>query len=361
MEKSLITNNCLQSVTCLKIIRFIVTLSLYFAVIFPVWMSFITIDGGINEDKRLSMPVLLSHEADRPFIYRILTPTLINFLDHSIDDKLFNFYEKYYWKIPLLHELHLANLDEKYTHQWIIFTWLFFLIFISFGFIMKNHIEKFYHTDSVSSFAWSLVSIALLPVFFGPNSYIYDPFSILLPSLLWYVLIRNRVIPYYFIYVLICLNKETGILMFILFFSYYYKIYSKLFLLFHAFLHVLIYSLIYLSVRYIFMNNQGSSLELHFWQNLNFLITPSFHLLFFLIKFSVFLFLFLYQKKDQQRLLRRTLSLILIPMVPLWIFFGRIPEIRIFDEFYFLIFLVLLPSLWTLLQQKNPEVAKEDK
>lgn len=322
----------------------------YLAVSYSLWICFLTVEGGLTEDPRLSLPALLSRKADKLFVSRALAPVIVNSISDSINDDLFKTLEKFYWQKNVEKELDLAKLDISFAKKLFVVKCLTLLSFIVFGIALNILIEEFYHTKSAFSHGWSLFSVAILPIFFGPNNSIYDPFSLLLPCLLFLALYRQKLVIYYILFALCTLNRETSILFYMFFLSFcILKRYSFLYTVKHAIFHFLIYITIYIYIHILYFNNPGGIVENHFMHNVYFLITPSYNLLTFCLKFFSICFLILYKIKEKPPLLVKGLFLISLFLIPLWISFGRLSELREWFEVYFLICLLALPSLWKIL------------
>ena len=173
---------------------------------------------------------------------------------------------------------------------------------------------------------------------------IYDTSTLFFFTLSLALIKREKTMVYLFLFPIICLNKETSILLTVIyFFSFKNKQNPKLFYGSIS-LQILIYFFIRLLLLHAFQNNEGVVAQ--FWPVRNLLIyleRPTQSIIFFTI-IGIILLVIFKDWKDKPIFLRNSFILLGAPLSALYFFMGVSFEFRVFIEIFPLIFLLILPS-----------------
>jgi hypothetical protein len=320
---------------------------LYLSVAQAVFTCY-SVDPPTDSDPRFTFERMISGEADRPFAYRTLVPWTVRLGSRVLTPEAFRLYEKYRWPEKIAAELRHVRLDKHLAREWTVFSWLCTGLFALFGLSLYGLIRHIYALDVLPSHAFSLVAMSLVTLFFDKYNQLYDPASLALFPLAALMLLRERLAAYYLVLCLAILNKETALLLPCLFVVGSWGRRPPRFVAAHGAAQFSLYLGLTVAVRTLFQDNPGAFLEGQFLSNLAYASTPSIHLLLFLLKLSGMALLVSSGWSRKPEPLRRGLLLVLALLVPLWFLFGRLQEIRVFYEAWYLICLLALPTFSSL-------------
>lgn len=290
---------------------------------------------GINGYERAMFNDMIDGNAYKPFVYRVLVPSVVNLVKFFVPDQL---------ELKINSKaVEKDNFFNKYSirpFDFIIVLAIWFLSIIGFACVIINMSMYFYNYEKFSSYILSLLSVAGLPVFFKYYSYIYDFPQLFLFTLALYLMVSERWNYFLLLFLVVTINKETSILLTFIFIIHYKKklasnLFSRILLL-----QLGIFSFIKLLITFLFLNNKGSFVEFHLSYNL--LLSPynlSQFISFILIGIGVF-----HNWKNKPEFLRDALSII-IPLLLLTFFWGLLDEYRDYYEVYPIILLLIFPSV----------------
>jgi hypothetical protein len=279
---------------------------------------------------------------------RVLTP------------EAFRLYEKYRWSVKIDADLRHVRVDRSLAREWTVFSWLCTGLFALFGLSLSGIIRHVHALDEMLSHVCSLVALSLVPLFFDKYNQLYDPASLALFPLATWMFVRGRLAAYYAVLCLAILNKETALLLPCLFVVWSWGKRPPRFVAAHGAAQFVLYIGLTVVVRALFQKNPGAVVERQFLSNLAYASTPSIHLLLSVIKLSGMALLVSLGWSRKPELLRQGLLLVLALLGPLWFLFGRLQEIRVFYEAWYLICLLALPSFFNTLRapmRPDPQMA----
>lgn len=295
------------------------------------------VDPGLNADARLDFVRSVESRAERPFVYRCLMPGLTQMTAAFVGEGAFQVYTKYRWDYVVEQELLRTGIASGYGLHWWVFSFYSIALFALYAFCFFSFLRRQGVAPLAShALAWS--SLLLLPIMFGPINTVYDPGALALFPLATLALLDKRVIAYYLVFVLAILNKETALLL-IAVFAVLAPL-SKQVRLYHVMAQTALFAGLSLGIRWWFHEAAGGEAEWHLWNNLRFLTTPSIALASFLLKLGVFIPLAYLGWPRLPQSFQRLAMLLLAPLVLLWLVLGRVAEIRVFYEVYFLLCLM---------------------
>ncbi len=314
-------------------------------------------DPEVNTDERATFEKMLAGTADRPFANRILVPLLVNGMDKIIPDSAWQTFVHYRWEPSVRYELNRAHLDSAFAKQWYLFGWLSIACFTGFAACMYALFQRFYSFGLLESHLWALLSLAFLPIFFGPISQLYDPTTLLLFPLAYLCMLEGRLSVYYLVLVLALVNKEISFLLIALFAVVHWHRMRRLTLFGHLAVQCASYVVIRMAIHFYTVHNPGADVENWVSYNLTFIVTPSVLLMLFMLKVVVLTYLVVHQWSKKDVLLRRSFLVVFVPILLLGFYGGRlVSEIRIFYEALFLIYLLAVPTLRKLLSSSLNQI-----
>jgi hypothetical protein len=318
---------------------------LYLGVAHAVFTCY-AVDPPTDSDPRFTFEKMISGEADRPFVYRTLVPWTVRQGSRMLTPAAFRLYEKYRWPEKIEAELRHVRLERSLVREWTVFSWLCTGLFAVFGLSLHGLIRHIYALDVMRSHAFSLVAMSLVTLFFDKYNQLYDPASLALFPLATLMFLRGHLVAYYLVLCLAILNKETALLLPCLFGVWFWGRRPSRFVAAHVAAQLGLYLGLTLTVRALFQQNPGTALERQFLSNLTYASTPSIHLLLGMLKLSGMAVMVSSGWSRKPEPLRRGLLLVLAVLGPLWLLFGRLQEIRVFYEAWFLICLLALPAFF---------------
>jgi len=198
------------------------------------------------------------------------------------------------------YELNRAHLDSAFAKQWYLFGWLSIACFTGFAACMYALFQRFYSFGLLESHLWALLSLAFLPIFFGPISQLYDPTTLLLFPLAYLCMLEGRLSVYYLVLVLALVNKEISFLLIALFAVVHWHRMRRLTLFGHLAVQCASYVVIRMAIHFYTVHNPGADVENWVSYNLTFIVTPSVLLMLFMLKVVVD-----YPKIEEEKLIVR--------------------------------------------------------
>ena len=237
--------------------------------------TFLSRWGFRGEGETSYFQKLLTHTASRPYVFRVLTPAVINALSPLVPDRVVQAIvrvdegrEDPNW--PTYSARKRFNWGKQSTAA-------HFLAYgIVFGTLLGTLLVLRRLTRDLAGASALFVDVApamaclFLPLTFGRGGYIYDFPELLFCSLCLFALLQRRWGLHYVCYGLACLNKEADVLLWVLFAALWARRMPWRSLLAHSALHGAIALPILVWERIAFAANPGFGVEFHLWDNLRF-------------------------------------------------------------------------------------------
>ena len=290
---------------------------------------------GIGSNDKAALGSMMEGTAYRPFQFRVLVPLLIKLLLHIPVNIS--------WQVKGVSQL--AGNVHNLTAAWMA-TFIMFVALVITSVSIPALMERFGY-PSKTIFIATLLSPLPLPLFFLA-AYVYDLpnmclFTIALIALADINKEQKAATWYCIIFILATLNKETSILLTIAFFViYWHRMKAKNFWLLLA-IQITTYTFIRFYLLWRFAQNPGGIVEYHLIDHINLIRSlPPVFLIMVVLVIAGIIFFVVKEWKHKPQFLRQAL-IMLVPLVPLYFFFGFPFEIRIFLEIYAVLFILLLP------------------
>jgi hypothetical protein len=293
--------------------------------------------GAFHADKRVTLHKMVYHEADRPFVYRTLSPTIVRGLSALTPPRAAAAIRAL-WEKRGLDAVYRLPMEDAIPGTWTIL--LIYVCLVGFAFAMRAWLRGIYRLAPGLDAFGALLATALVPTF--QPAYIYDITNLLLFTLCLIQLHRERWRLFYPLFILTCASKETSLLLPIVLVlnTRSREDLGRRFP--HVALQGAIWAAISFGIRFALRHNPGDALEMHLPDNLAKLLTPKVYLSVgdFLLPRNLNILLIAagawlaaYGWKEKPFFLRRS-ALMLIPMLLLGMFFCVIDEARVFLEAY---------------------------
>ncbi len=306
-----------------------------------------------------SFQKLLAHTADRPYVFRVLTPAVINAIASQVPARVVDAIRRV---DEGREDPNMPTRSAKVRFHWGAESTA--AHYVAYGILFASLLATLYvmrrltrHVPGASGLFVDVapaVAVIFLPLSFGRGGYIYDFPELLFCSLCLLALLERRWVLHYVVFALACLNKESDVLLGIYFLAIWARRLPLRGLLAHLGLHAAIGIPILAWQRIAFAANPGHGAEYHLLDNLRFWFSPlpwgafwdiyspllpaprPFNvLMLFLMAMLVF-----YRWREKQPELRHSMLLMLVALVPLLVAFGFHDEVRnlsiAFPVFYLL-------------------------
>ncbi|MCK4403484.1 MAG: hypothetical protein KAW02_00210 [candidate division Zixibacteria bacterium] len=306
------------------------------------------IHPGINGYSRAMFPDMVYGKAYKPFVYRTLLPTTIRIVSEItpeyVKDRIKSAVQDCNPQRKRIRMMKALGWETEYIYEYLIALTIMFLCFLGFAFLLRYLIGLFYDFPSFIADIAPVGALLILPIFFKYYSYIYDPCTLFLFTLAVTFIAKKRTLPFYVVFFLATLNKETSILLAGVFFIRQFKVMRNSSLAKHLLFQMLIWIVVKASLTTIFKNNQGSFCEFHLIYNLG-LVSKPLELLYFVSVILIFSVLIRCRWTEKPIFLRHSLFVTMIPLMLLALFLGYIDELRVYYEALPFLFLLSLPTV----------------
>jgi len=165
--------------------------------------------------------------------------------------------------------------DLDFLPEYLIAFFFSFVALLLFPFVLRALFASLYDADELIISVVPLASLFVLPpLFFVGTHYIYDFPSLLLFTLGLLLMVQRRWLPYYMVFIVGCLNKETMILLLLPLALIYRGQFPVRRLGVHIALHAVLFCVIKGSLMLIYANNPGGAVEFHLFGNMHKLLMP---------------------------------------------------------------------------------------
>ncbi|UCB52864.1 MAG: hypothetical protein JSV10_01875 [Candidatus Zixiibacteriota bacterium] len=335
--------------------RRLVILLLYLFATGLIFIVFIT-HPGINGYSRAMFPDTVYGKAYKPFVYRTLLPTTVRMISQitpeHVKDRIRSAVEECNPQRKRIRMMKALGWETEYIYEYLVALALMFSCFLGFAFLLRHLVKLFYDFPPfVADFA-PVGALLILPVFFKFYSYMCDPVTLLLFSLAIILITGRRILPFYVVFLLATLNRETSILLSGIFLVRQFKHIRTFSLAGHLLLQASIWIAVKTSLAVIFKNNQGAFIDFQLIDHNLALIADSvtsptflYHLLYLAAVIIVFWVLVRYRWSEKPISLRCSFLITAIPLALLVLLFGSIIELRVYHELFPFLFLLSLPTV----------------
>lgn len=335
-----------------RILRFLVLLVLY---LFTSGLSLnvFLLNSRFGYDERANFRNEIGGQAYRPWVYRTLVPTTIRFVARvtpaAIQERIeagisgssrpSAYFKAVGW-----------DLDFAYEYLLAVLIWLSCLV--GFCFALRRLVRLNYQVSVfVEDFA-PLFAVLALTMTFVRTYTIYDFATLLLWTLAILFIEEQRMIGFYSVFILACINKETAFLLGVIFLIRAAKSLPRP----RMYRHLAVQGTIWIAVRYIIMSayqaNPGGPFEFQGWNNIAILFHPA-RLIKVLPFYLAYGLLVRHDWRQKPPFLRSAFLATFVPFVVFFFFVGVIDELRIFYEVFPLILLLSLPSFLKIFDPKT--------
>ncbi|MHB8932754.1 MAG: hypothetical protein ACYC6H_04725 [Bellilinea sp.] len=237
---------------------------------FGVFWFFVSY-SGVNANERAGLDGMLSGEAHRPFVTRVLVPWLINgtaaLLPESASERAITAVETSSFLTSLLEKYQAPH--ERALEGLISLGWQLAGI-LGFAFTLRALVRKVYQAPELFPELVTISGLAALApmLLFG---YIYDLPNLFLTTLGLYCIVSGMKIRYHLVFVLGLLNKETAIVLIVpavlLAWDFPRPVVSKI--LTSILIQIGIFAAVRVPINMLYRDNPGGAFEVHLLDHLD--------------------------------------------------------------------------------------------
>lgn len=303
--------------------------------------------GFLDDMPEKNYHALTTHTASRPYAYRVLSPAIVRAVDDWLPGRLKARIiakgeepaDARPFPRAVAERFHFSNLDV--SGQYVGYFYMFgclVLLQIALRFLLLQ-------VPDASPFACDfapVVGLTLLPLTFTCGGYMYDFAELVFVTLSFYLLLRQKWLAYYTVFVFACLNKETDVFVVLYFVGLYAGRFSRQRFVKHLAIHGVAGALGVIAPHLLLAGNRGVAAENHWFAHLRYLLSlkPYFEMqdvyaplipvprplniaVLFLVGFAV-----LHGWREKPIGWRRAFLLPLSVLVPLFVVLGWYDEVR---------------------------------
>lgn len=289
---------------------------------------------------------LMNRTAEKPWIYRVLTPAIVNGATAALPARV-----KHALEPVVMEQSHLLKFPKiRNTPDWTVdnaikyhlaYFFMFGCLFLSLFLIRALTGALFSPPPAFQDFG-PVLGVLLLPLTFSRGGYMYDFPELLFMSVLTLCAVRRRWVLYYVLFILAILNKESDVFLILFFMAFAYREMSRRAFAAHlAVQAVLGFSLLVL-LRHAYANHGGFDMQFNLPTNIRYLLRPASYLMFFdvyapmipvprgfnLLSLVFLAYLVSYKWSEKPPAVRRLLVLTTAVNVPLFLWGGYKDELR---------------------------------
>jgi hypothetical protein len=252
--------------------------ALYVVVAAVVLNTFMNRWGFRARSPRYGFTALMTQGGHRPFVFRALTPALVNGVTSLLPASRLE--EIVEWDLARPVAEH-PSLSAHRRFAWgpnptpahyVAYELLWGVVFLLL--LAMRHLTRVARfPDPVADWA-PIAALLLLPLSFSRGGYLYDFPELLLATIAVALLLERRWLLYYACFALACLNKESAVLLAVYFLALHGGQMAHRRMALHAMAHVIIGLPILTWQRLTFAPNPGAYAEFQLWDNVRFLSSP---------------------------------------------------------------------------------------
>lgn len=316
-----------------------------YAIVASLVLNAFMFKWGFREDsERFGLQAMLHHSAQRPWVYRVLSPEVVNAVSALFPERLSPAAERWFLeRTPLVR---YRSPKESWTleksEQWHVAYVYLLLCLLATLFAARRLTARLCGVGPAFSDYAPAVGALFLPLTFLHGGYLYDFPELMFMGLCLIAALRKNLWIYYPLFVLAVLNKESNVLLVVFFVAMTWSKWPRRRVLAHAATQFAIGATIVVALRIVFADRGGLPATL--WLPLNLLYWTDWrtYVLFFepyaalipfpraanLISLAVLAFLLGWGWRTQPRELRRLTILSCACVLPLFVLFAFGDEIR---------------------------------
>jgi len=346
---------------------------LYLAVATSVLDLFMTRWGFMGDNRHRGLDVMLEHRAQRPFVYRVLTPEIIRRVSDVVRAGIDPAQRSWLVRDSPLRR-YARPLERWDLAKAIPFHVGYLVLLCSLlvaAFAARALAASVYRAPPVFVDFAPAGALLLLPPTFVRAGYLYDFPELALLLLCTLCLARQRLAAYYALFVLACLNKESSPLLVLYFAAFFARRLPRKVWLGHVVAQLLIGAAIVIGLRIAFLDAPGEAAWFNLPANLVFLIRTQTYFAFapvygplvpFPVPFNLlalFLtgFAVLWRWSGKPVEVRRALLLVGAFLLPLYLTFGFLDEVRALGLAFPALYLAGFHTLFDLYDRFLPAAA----
>ena len=308
----------------------------------------------LNDYWKARVPDMIYGRAHRPFVERTLVPSTIRVIRRLLPREALGAIRRTVSGAPLFLPRKLGALgwEPAFLAEYAIAIPVLYALLAAFPFALRRLFLAVYDAPGAAAIAGVLATLLLPSFFFDRGThYLYDFAALLLFTLALVFVARGRLLPYYLVFALGVLNKETMILATLVFLAAGRERLTRQDQLRHLVLQLAVFGGIRMTLARIFAGNPGGTVEWHFIKNLRLMAAaPNPWSALMLASVAI---LVLARLGEKPFFLRSSL-VVLPPLVASYLFLGIYGEVRVFYEAYPLLFLLAFDNAWTILGGRLP-------
>lgn len=315
------------------------------AYIFAVWV----LGHGRLGNERATFPGMIRGTAAKPFVNRTLLPSLVRLAAAAIPAE-----SKQKLDQAIAHfapeRVRRQKWYPEYNVECCLALALIYLSLLGFMMVFRNLLKALYLTPGWVADMLPVIAILILPIFFHAGThYVYDFPALFFFTLLLLLLLRKNWTYFYPSFILAILNKETMILISLIFAIHFFSRMSKSHFYFHLLTQCGIFLLLKSILFMIYKNNPGVLFEFHLKENIYY-----FYALYNYgyVAAMIVLMLLIFYKYSEKHIFLRNSIIIMIPLLVLHLFFGLLPEIRVYYEIYPVLLLLICHTMADIIKVK---------
>jgi hypothetical protein len=319
------------------------TLFILYCVVTGVVLTLFVVRPGMDGHPHAMFTDLVHGRAHKPFVYRLLMPTLIRGISAATPEAAKEAVGRDFERKRLVKAL---GWESEAIYEYLAAMALMGACFLGTLYAWRRLIARYFrfsaHVADIAP-AFGLLAITL---FFRYFSYVYDPATLLLFTLAIVALDSGRVGHFYVIFALSVLNKETSLLLIPVFLVHGRWRTAGRTLLAHGGALVILWAAVRLFVMMLFRDNPGGFVEFHLLDHN--LRLPWLHPFSTVHSAGIFLAAFWLVRRDWEAkpvFLRLGLLITFIPLLAGSLFFGFVDELRGYYEAYPFLFLLSVPTV----------------
>lgn len=300
--------------------------------------------GFRGDNRAFGFERMLDHSAERPYVYRVLSPAIINAGAALLPDALVSGNEGWWQRGTPLRRFRKPG--ESWTLEksvkWHVAYFYLFACLIG-ALLAARHLARVVcrAPPLFADFAPAVAAL-FLPLVFHLGAYLYDFPELLLMLLCLVALAHARSGWFYLLFLAAILNKESNVLLVVFFVAFQWDRLPWRRLLGHVAVQVAIGAMLLVSLRVLFSENGGATAFFSFPVNLVFWLTPSSYVTFFdshaplvplprglnvVTLFTAGMLLF-WAWDEKPREVRRLVVLSALVNLPLFLLFAALDELR---------------------------------
>jgi hypothetical protein len=285
---------------------------------------------------------MIDGTASKPFVYRMLVPALLRVINHITPQVFSEFISEELTKFfPSFTEYYHISSDIAY---------------IGFCSAVIITLSLFYYSMILYLGALNIVSLSKRQAIIAPllgllmlhpffdSGYIYDMPQLALSAACLYFISQQKWILYFAFFILLCLNKETSVIIIFAYVCNYYDKHKFMRLSYFTVLQLLIYIVIRLCIMKFYSHNSGDIVQVYITDQSKSLINGFSYENFVLTILFTFMLSYAWLRKPS--FLRRSLILV-VPLLILFFVGGFPGEYRVFYEVLYIITLLTSHSIVT--------------